>query len=122
MAVPYGGRDFSGSRSLDSFEQLCGVEHVSVVAEIGLVPRRQRIAAVARGDYDTGATFGGVGYIITDGSNLYVTDGGSIRKIVIATKVVATLAGGAGQQAIDGRNMYRSFSGITTDGANLGNF
>jgi len=63
--------------------------------------------------------------ITTDGLNLYVTDtdNGTIRKIVIATGVVTTLAGtaktfgwadGAGAEAI----FYRPF-GITTDGKNL---
>ena len=61
--------------------------------------------------------------ITTDGTNLYVSDKGSdsIRKIVIATRVVTTLAGGT-TGADDGTGADASFNepyGITTDGTNL---
>lgn len=63
--------------------------------------------------------------ITTDGTNLYVTDGNIIRKIVIATGTVTTLAGGAVvavPSSVDGIGAAASFNspwGITTDGSNL---
>lgn len=45
------------------------------------------------------AKFGSINQITTDGANLYVTDGATIRKIVIATTEVSTLAGKAGEFA-----------------------
>jgi hypothetical protein len=62
--------------------------------------------------------------ITTDGRNLYVTDAAStVRKIVIATGVVTTLAGKAGVFAFtDGPSLDARFwfpQGITTDGRYL---
>lgn len=63
--------------------------------------------------------------ITTDGTNLYVTDSNNnvIRKIVIATGAVTTLAGTAGTSgSADGVGAGARFKapyGITTDGANL---
>jgi len=62
--------------------------------------------------------------ITTDGTSLYVADGNcTIRKVVIATGVVTTLAGIAGVSgSADGVGAAASFStskGITTDGTNL---
>ncbi|MCM2357033.1 MAG: hypothetical protein NDI77_02710 [Geobacteraceae bacterium] len=63
--------------------------------------------------------------ITTDGTNLYVTDGGNatIRKIVISTGAVTTFAGTAGiTGSADGTGSAASFYGpvgITTDGTNL---
>ncbi len=63
--------------------------------------------------------------ITTDGTNLYVADSGNrtIRKIVISTGVVTTLAGTAGSYgSTDGTGSEARFSfpmGITTDGTNL---
>lgn len=61
--------------------------------------------------------------IITDGTNLYVTDADSFKilKIVIATGVVTTLAGGI-EGSADGLGaaaQFRKPTGITTDGTNL---
>lgn len=60
--------------------------------------------------------------ITTDGNNLYVTDEGNhtIRKAVIATGEVTTIAGGLGSS--DGVGKLAGFNhprGITNDGANL---
>jgi len=71
------------------------------------------------------ATFNGPSGITTDGTNLYVTESGNqtIRKVIIATGAVTTLAGGAGiSGSIDGTGAAARFTfpaGITTDGTNL---
>lgn len=60
--------------------------------------------------------------ITTDGSYLYITDLTSIRKIEIATGLVATVAGSAGYGSVDGTSTTARFyapCGITTDGKNL---
>ena len=63
--------------------------------------------------------------IATDGTNLYVTDSGNdtIRKIVISTGVVTTIAGSPGLTgSADGTGSAARFyrlSGITTDNTNL---
>ncbi|MBI5636806.1 MAG: hypothetical protein HZA03_02425 [Nitrospinae bacterium] len=63
--------------------------------------------------------------ITTDGTNLYVVDGGNhtIRQVVISTGVVTTLAGSAGLTgSADGTGVAARFNfpeGITTDGTNL---
>lgn len=63
--------------------------------------------------------------ITSDGTNLYVVDSGNhtIRKIVIATGVVSTIAGAAGKAGSDdGKGAEASFffpTGITNDGTNL---
>ena len=70
------------------------------------------------------ASFNPPAGITTDGSNLYVTDqkNHKIRKIVIATGVVTTVAGTGVAGAVDGTGTAASFnipSGITNDGTNL---
>lgn len=71
------------------------------------------------------ATFFGPAGIATDGTNLYVTDGWNrtIRKIVISSGAVTTLAGTAGATgATDGIGAAARFygpGGIATDGTNL---
>ncbi len=72
----------------------------------------------------TAARFFSPNGVTTDGQNLYVTDqNGAIRKIVIATGEVSTLAGTAGYIGdFDGIGAAASFNtpqGITTDGFNL---
>jgi sugar lactone lactonase YvrE len=74
----------------------------------------------------TSATFNQPARITTDGSNLYVTDSRNhtIRKIVIATKTVTTLAGAAGAVgSINGTTgseaRFNQPNGITTDGSSL---
>jgi hypothetical protein len=71
------------------------------------------------------ATFTDPVGITTDGTNLYVTDllENTIRKIVISTGAVTTLAGTAGSYgSADGIGAAATFTdpeGITTDGTNL---
>ena len=62
--------------------------------------------------------------ITTDGTNLYVADSGNklIRKIVISTGVVTTVAGTGSSGSANGTGTSASFywpTGITTDGTNL---
>jgi sugar lactone lactonase YvrE len=73
----------------------------------------------------TAALFDGPAGITTDGINLYVadTDNSTIRKIVIATGQVTTLAGSPGVNdsfdAIGPAAQFNYPCGITTDGTNL---
>ena len=76
-------------------------------------------------DHNTGtsASFNAPQGITTDGTNLYVSDNGNnrIRKIVISTGVVTTLAGSSSGNT-DATGTSARFSnpvGITTDGTNL---
>jgi hypothetical protein len=71
----------------------------------------------------TSAQFNKPRGITTDGTNLYVADSSNhrIRKIVISTGVVTTLAGSS-QGALDATGTSARFNsprGITTDGTNL---
>jgi len=96
-----------------------------VVIATGVVTTLAGAAGVSGSDDGTGteARFGGPMGITTDGANLYVTDNHTIRKIVIATGVVTTIAGTAGVSGSnDGTGAEARFNaptGITTDGANL---
>lgn len=69
------------------------------------------------------AGFSNPGALCSDGTNLYVVDGSTIRKLVIATGAVTTLAGdSAAQGSSDGTGVAAKFnnpSGIATDGINL---
>ena len=72
----------------------------------------------------TSASFSSPQGITTDGTNLYVTDSNNhlIRKIVISTGVVTTVAGTGSSGLANGTGTSASFSspqGITTDGTNL---
>ena len=72
----------------------------------------------------TSASFSYPRGITTDGTNLYVADmfNHLIRKIVISTGAVTTVAGTGSQGSADGTGTSASFyrpTGITTDGTNL---
>jgi len=73
----------------------------------------------------SGRAFQSPSGITTDGTNLYVTDfnNNTIRRIVIATGAVTTIAGTAGTGGSDnGTGTAAKFNGpygITTDGTNL---
>lgn len=74
----------------------------------------------------TSARFDSPAYIASDGTNLYVTDAArnNIRKIVIATGAVTTLAGSttgaSGVLDATGTNaLFNKPQGIATDGTNL---
>jgi len=84
------------------------------------------LAGSSQGSTDatgTSASFYNPKGITTDGTNLYVADQSNhrIRKIVISTGVVTTLAGSS-QGSTDATGTSASFNyprGITTDGTNL---
>ncbi len=71
------------------------------------------------------ASFKGPRGITTDGANLYVADSGNhaVRKIVIATRVVTTLAGSAATSGTADNNgtsaTFNTPDGIATDGTSL---
>ena len=72
----------------------------------------------------TSASFNNPRGITTDGTNLYVADQGNhlIRKIVISTGAVTTVAGTGSSGSANGTGTSASFYnpiGITTDGTNL---
>jgi DNA-binding beta-propeller fold protein YncE len=72
----------------------------------------------------TSASFYSPRAITTDGTNLYVAEYGNhlIRKIVISTGVVTTVAGTGSSGSANGTGTSASFNsphGITTDGTNL---
>ena len=73
----------------------------------------------------SGARFNFPKDITTDGTNLFVADTGNftIRKVVISTGEVTTIAGSAGQTgSTDGTGSaarFNGLAGITTDGMNL---
>jgi len=75
-------------------------------------------------DGTTYALFSGPMGITTDGTNLYVADANNneIRKIVLSTGVVSTLAGSNTSGRVNSTGTYAEFNhpcGITTDGTNL---
>jgi len=89
---------------------------VSIFAGSGSASSVDGTGTAASFNYPTGIT--------TDGANLYVADtfSNKIRKVVIATGVVTTLAGSGIGGAVDGIATAASFNrplGITTDGVNL---
>ncbi|MBI3793985.1 MAG: fibronectin type III domain-containing protein, partial [Nitrospinae bacterium] len=69
----------------------------------------------------TGASFNGPTGIATDGTNLFITDrtGNTVRKVVLSTGVVSTVAGSGATGSADGTGTAATFSspnGIVTDG------
>jgi len=98
-----------------------------VVIATGVVSTLAGTAGSSGATDNTGLTakFNNPDGIATDGTNLYVADfnNHTIRKVVIATGVVTTLAGTAGSPGpTDGTGLAAMFNnpdGITTDGTNL---
>ncbi len=98
-----------------------------VVIATGAVTTLAETAGSSGSTDGTGAAarFSNPSGITTDGTNLYVADtyNDTIRKVVIATGAVTTLAGTAGSTgSTDGTGAAARFydpSGITTDGTNL---
>ena len=97
-----------------------------IVISTGVVTTLAGTGSSGSADNSTGtsASFNAPYGITTDGTNLYVTDYGNhlIRKIVISTGVVTTLAGTGSSGSANGTGTSASFykpAGITTDGTNL---
>lgn len=71
----------------------------------------------------TAAGFSNPVDITTDGKNLYVSDNNSIRKVVLSTGVVTTVAGSAGlngsADAVGSLARFNHANGITTNGEKL---
>jgi hypothetical protein len=92
-------------------------EVITLAGTAGVAGSEDKIGADARFKNPYGIT--------TDGTNLYVADTGNstIRKIVIASRAVTTIAGAAGNPSFaNGKGTAARFNGtyaITTDGANL---
>jgi sugar lactone lactonase YvrE len=93
-------------------------------AMVTTIAGQDRVTGSADG-IGTMATFNNPSYITTDGTNLYVSDSNNytVRKIVIATGAVSTLAGNPGVNGTtNGVGSGATFSyptGIATDGANV---
>lgn len=95
--------------------------------ELSLVNAVSTIAGTISSADGTGteARLSGPSDITSDGTNLYVADkgNGTIRKIVIATSAMSTLAGTAGifgwADGIGPQARFANIHGITTDGTNL---
>lgn len=91
----------------------------------GIAGPRDSTNAESADGIGSAARFWAPGSITTDGTNLYVVDSGNstIRKVVISTGAVTTLAGTArAYGSVDGIGAAARFNwplGITTDGVNL---
>lgn len=98
-----------------------------IVLASGAVSTLAGTGALGSVDFNIGtfASFNAPYGITTDGANLYVADYGNnkIRKIVISTAAVTTLAGsgtaGATDNSIGTSATFQHPYGITTDGTNL---
>lgn len=122
------GNNGSVSTEVYSFDLLGGaVQKGEITVEPAVVTTLAGLAGAA-GTIDasgTAARFNGPAGITTDGANLYTTGYGdhTVRKIVIATGQVSTVAGQANSPGSgDGTGTSAQFNnpwGITTDGANL---
>jgi DNA-binding beta-propeller fold protein YncE len=110
-----GGNTSSGGASVTYTTQNNNV--TTIAGSAGAIGSADGTGTAATFNYPTGIT--------TDGTNLYVADNGNstIRKIVISTLVVTTIAGSAGANgSADGTGAAARFCypfGITTDGTNL---
>ena len=96
-----------------------------IVIATGVVTTFAGSGAAAETDgIGTAAAFNRPADITTDGTHLYVTDNASsiLRKIVIATAAVTTLAGNGAGGVTNGTGLSAAFdgpAGICTDGTNL---
>lgn len=130
MLAGCGGSGGSGAGSVTNSEaittQMGGALQGKALALSGLTETFAGASLVGSQDgTGTAARFNWPSSITSDGTNLYVSDtyNHTIRKIVIATGMVTTLAGSPGSYgSADGTGAAARFnypSGITTDGTNL---
>ncbi len=122
-----GGGGSSAPPPGPSLQQMGGSIQGVALNLTGAVTTFAGTALVSGSSDGTGAaaTFKEPMSVTTDGTNLYVADtyNDTIRKIVIATGAVTTLAGQVGVQGFaDGTGTAASFDrpyGLVTDGTNL---
>jgi hypothetical protein len=121
---PFGIATDGTSLYVADYTNSCIRKIVIATGDVTTLAGRSRSRGSADGA-GASATFNFIQGMTTDGKNLYVTDVGNhnIRKIVIATGVVSTLAGSVGNAGkADGIGKEATFNypwGITTDGINL---
>ncbi len=122
-----GGGSSGGGTSASSLTQMGGGKQGVALSLTGAVSTLAGTALSSGTTDGTGsaARFNRPYNVTTDGTNLYVTDNvnNTVRKIVISTGAVTTLAGSAGLSgSTDGTGAAARFNfpnGITTDGTNL---
>jgi hypothetical protein len=106
---------------------MCNHKIRKIVISTGAVTTIAGTGSIGSTDHNTGtsASFNQAHGITTDGTNLYVADtfNHKIRKIVISTGAVTTLAGTGSAGSTDHNTgtsaSFHHPSGITTDGTNL---
>jgi hypothetical protein len=113
--------DAGGAHTIRSIANPADAPQVSTVAGVYSIAGGPGPVDGHRGE---GAMFNLPHNITTDGANLYVSDhyNNRVRKIVIATGEVSTLAGDGQAASVDGLGEAASFTnptGITTDGRTL---
>jgi|JI10StandDraft_1071094.scaffolds.fasta_scaffold508682_3 predicted nucleic acid-binding Zn ribbon protein len=112
-----GNTQGASSRLMGGAVQGIALNLMPTVASLaGALPGADGIGAAAR--------FGNPFGVVSDGTNLYVADSNNhkIRKIIIATGLVTTLAGTGMEGSADGAGAVATFFnpiGITTDGTYL---
>jgi len=121
IAVTTDGTDLYVADSLNNAIRKVNIvtQHVTTIAgnAVGLAGSADGIGSAAGFNLPNGIT--------TDGQNLYVTDSGNftIRKIVISSGEVTTLAGAVGSagsvDAVGTNARFNVLNGITTDGTSL---
>lgn len=119
---PGSGGGSSGSGNSGSSPVVIGGATNTALNLTGVVTTFAGSTAGTNDGTGTGAQFNSVTGLTSDGTNLFVVDGNRIRKIVIATGVVTTLAGVVGTGSTDATGTGASFNspfGLTTDGTHL---
>ena len=112
----------SGTGSSGSSPVVVGGATNTALSLAGIVTTFAGSTAGTTDGTGTGAQFNSVTGLTSDGTNLYVVDGNRIRKVVVATGVVTTLAGVTTSGSTDATGTGASFNspfGLTTDGTYL---
>jgi hypothetical protein len=125
MSVAGCGNGSSGSNSAAIIQMGGSIQGKTLTLSSAVTTLAGTLSGGSTDGIGVAATFNGPDGITTDGVNLFITDSGNhtIRKIVISSGAVTTLAGTAETVgSTDGIGAAASFFnlvGITTDGANL---